>query len=358
MIRVLSRRSNDVSYFTDDRAQEIEGLRDGGPGWWLRGDGDLSDPRSVSRVLQTTERSSVLGYDIVVAAPRPTSILLAVDAEHGAGVVAAHRASVTAAIEYLEEHALVVRDRRGGEDRDVAGRWTGIVGFTHGVNRHGEPHLHDHVLVGAAPEASRNVLDSRGLFAHLVAADALYRTSLRHELSERTPWTAWRSFEGVERVVGLDEGYRALWGGHHADRGEKLHWRRRDAVDQWRSDRARFDALGVIEPPARHRSTLDEHGFAGALEGNHNVARRHVITAWSNAARFGQSAASVERAVDALYPALAGARGVREPSISVREARMTAQVRERGARPLETPDLERWRQRSRDEPRSRSDRSR
>jgi hypothetical protein len=55
---------------------------------------------------------------------------------------------------------------------------------------------------------------------------------------------------------------------------------------------------------------------------------------------------------------LAGARGVREPLISVREARMTAQVREHGARPLETPDLERWRQRSRDEPRSRSDRSR
>ncbi len=103
-----------------------------------------------------------------------------------------------------------------------------------------------------------------------------------------TPWTAWRSFEGVERVVGLDEGYRALWGGHHADRGEKLQWRRRDAIDQWRDDRGRFDALGIVEPPGRHRSTLDEHGFAGALEGRNDVARRHVIAAWSNAARFGQ----------------------------------------------------------------------
>ena len=138
---------------------------------------------SVGAVLRTSERSSVLGYDIVVAAPRPASILLALDAEHGAGVVAAHRASVASAIDYLEEHALVVRDRRGGEDRDLAGRWTGVVGFTHGVNRHGEPHLHDHVLVGALPEGSRNVLDSRGLFAHLEAADALYRTSLRHELA-------------------------------------------------------------------------------------------------------------------------------------------------------------------------------
>jgi len=358
VIRVLSRRSNDVSYFTNDRALEIEGLREGEPGWWLRGAGDARDPRSVSEVLRTSERSSVLGYDIVVAAPRPTSILLAIDPQHGSGVVAAHRASVAAAIDYLEEHALVVRDRSGGEDRDLAGRWSGVVGFTHGVNRHGEPHLHDHVLVGALPEASRSVLDSRGLFAHLIAADALYRTSLRHEISERTPWSAWRSFDGIEHVVGLDEGYRALWGGHHPDRGEKLHWRRRDAIERWDDDRQRFDPVGLIDPQTRHRSTLDEHGFASALEGRNDDARRHVIAAWSNAARFGQSPVALTGAVDSLYPELTGARGVREPFISVREARMIALVRDRGARPLESRDLERWRQRSRDESRSRSERSR
>lgn len=358
MIRVLPRRSNDVRYFTDDRALEIEGFREGGPGWWLRGTGDVGDPRCVADVLRTTERSRVLGYDIVVAAPRPTSILLAIDGEHGAGVVSAHRASVKAAVDYLEEHALVVRDRRGGEDRDHAGRWTGIVSFTHGVNRHGEPHLHDHVLVGALPEGSRTVLDSRGLFAHLNAADALYRASLRHELAERTTWSAWRSFEGIEHVAGLDEGYRALWGGHHADRGEKLHWRREDATERWSQDRSRFESMGVVDPPSRHRSTLDEHAFAGSLEGRYDVARRHLITAWSNATRFGQHPAAVTRAIDSLYPGLSGARGVREPSISVREARMTQQVRQRGARPLESPDLELWRQRSRDEPRSRSERSR
>ena len=358
MIRILTRRTNDVRYFTEDRALEIEGLREGGPGWWLRGAGDVSDPRAVASVLRTTERSAVLGYDIVVAAPRPTSILLAMDPDHAPGVVSAHRASVKAAVDYLEEHALVVRDRRAGEDRDHAGRWTGIVSFTHGVNRHGEPHLHDHVLVGARPEGSRTVLDSRGLFAHLGAADALYRASLRHELGERTAWSAWRSFEGVEHVVGLDEGYRALWGGHHADRGEKLQWRRRDAVEQWREDRTRFESLGVVEPPRRHGTTLDEHAFAGSFEGRYDVARRDLITAWSNAARFGQHPTAVSRAIDSLYPGLSGARGVREPSISVREARMIDHVRQRGARPLESPELELWRQRSRDEPRSRSERSR
>ncbi len=357
MFRVLARRSNDVTYFTNDAASEIDGLRDGGPGWWLRGDGDARDPRDVAHVLHTTERSSIVGYDIVVAAPRPISILLALDPEHGPGVVRAHRDSVRSAIHYLEEHALVVRNRQHGEDRDDAGKWSSIVSFTHGVNRHGEPHLHDHVLVGARPHDARSVLDSRGLYAHLRAADALYRASLRHELAERTPWSAWRSFQGVEHVVGLDEGYRALWGGHHVQRGEKLHWDRGEAVSTWRDDRRRYVAQGELEAPVR-RDTLDEHRFAGALEGRPDVARRHVVEAWGNAARFGQDAVALSRAIDALYPDLTGARGVREPVISVREARMTALVRERGERPLQGRSLEEWRQRSRDRSTERSDRSR
>ncbi|HEY5437719.1 MAG TPA: relaxase domain-containing protein, partial [Acidimicrobiales bacterium] len=137
MIRVVARRSNDVSYFTNDPALELDGLRDGGAGWWLRGRGDTTDSRDVGGVLGTTERSAVQGYDIIVAAPRPISILVAVDPDHGAGVVAAHRESVSAAVAYLEEHSLVVRDRRDGGDRDESGRWRSIVSFTHGVNRHG-----------------------------------------------------------------------------------------------------------------------------------------------------------------------------------------------------------------------------
>jgi hypothetical protein len=357
MFRVLARRSNDVTYFTNDAALEIDGLREGGPGWWLRGDGDTQDPRDVASVLRTTERSGVQGYDIVVAAPRPISILLAFDPEHGAGVVSAHRDSVGAAIGYLEEHALVVRNRQGGEDRDEAGQWTDIVSFTHGVNRHGEPHLHDHVLVGAQPDGARTVLDSRGLFAHLRAADALYRASLRHELAEQTPWSAWRSFQGIEHVVGLDEGYRALWGGHHQQRGEKLQWDRDETIAHWRDDRERFASQGEVTPPSPRR-TLDEHRFAGALEGRPDVARRHVVEAWSNAARFGQNATTLARSIDALYPDLAGARGVREPVISVRDARMTALVRERGERPLQERALEEWHQRSRDRSSERSERSR
>ena len=358
MLRVLARRSNDVSYFTNDEANEIAGPRQGPAGWWLRGEGDTTSVRDVADVLQTTERSAVRGYDLIVAAPRPISILLVVDPSHADGVVDAHRTSVRASLSYLEEHALVVRERRDGLDRDEAGRWNSVVSFTHGVNRHGEPHLHDHVLVGARPEGSRTVLDSRGLYAHLRAADAVYRASLRHELGQRTPWAAWRSFEGIEHVVGLDEGYRALWSGHHRERGEKLHWERRDAVSSWSDDLQRFESHGIKTAPLERRAHLDEHGFASALEGRHDVGRRHVVEAWANAATFGQDARELSRAVAALFPSLEGSRGVREPTIPIREARMIAQVRTHGPRPIGERELEQWRQRSRELSRERSERSR
>jgi len=357
MLRVLVRRSRDVDYFTLDAARELDGLRDGGPGWWLRGDGDTRDASVVERVLTGAPRSNVDGYDIVIAAPRPISVLLAVDPDHGAGVVAAHRHSVRASIEYLERHALIVRDRRGGHDLDRGGSWERIVGFTHGLNRHGEPHLHDHVLVGARPSGATSVLDSRCLYAHARAADALYRGSLRRQLAVRTPWRAWRSFDGVEHVAGLDEGYRALWSGHHATRGDKLHWSRRTTLAAWNADVRRFDVAGVVDSPREVR-VVDEHRFAGAFEGRDVVARRHVIDAWANAVVFGQDASDTARCVDAMYPALGDGRGVREATIGVRDARLVALVRERGPRPVDADELDRWRRGARSVSRSVIDHSR
>lgn len=358
MLRIFVRRSNDVSYFTDDLARELEGVRDGGPGWWLRGGGDARDPQDVSRVLRTSSRSTVLGYDMVIAAPRPLSIIIAIDPASAPGVIDAHRASVRATVDYLEDHALVVRDRRDGGDRDNTGRWKEVVSFTHGLNRHGEPHLHDHVLVGARPAQATNVLDSRALFAHVPAGDAIYRANLRYELAQRTSWSSWRSFEGVEHVRGLDEGFRSLWGGHHRDRGEKLRWTREDTIIHWTRDLERWGPETIVTAPQREPGLLDEHAFGASLEGRVDVARRHVVTAWADAATFGTPGKELALAVDNLYPQLNGARGVREPTMGVGEVRMIAQVRERGARPLDPTGLRSWRQRERELDRSRSERSR
>ena len=347
VLRIIPRRSNDVGYFTNDRSLELEGLTNG-PGWWIRGSGDTRDPGDVARVLETTRRAEVRGYDLVFAAPRAISILVAIDPLHAPDVIDAHRRSVASSIEYLEERAVVVRDRRAGNDIDGPGRWSSIVSFTHGVNRHGEPHLHDHVLVGARTFEARSVLDSRSLFVHARAADALYRSSLRHDVAESTPWATWRSFGGVEHVVGLDEGYRVLWGGHFADRGEKKLWRREEIVDRWRDDMGHFVAHGQVRAPSQERARLDEHAFGASLEGSREITRRHLVFAWANAANYGVRSEEVMRSIDELFPSLRASRGVREQSIGVREARMTGLVRERGARPLASREIDDWRQRSRE----------
>ena len=357
MLRVMVRRSRDVSYLTNDAALEIGGLRDGPAQWWVRGGGEgaLDDPQGV---LTTSERSKVVGYDLVIAAPRPVSVLVALDPDHAPAVIEAHRRAVGECLTYLEERALVVRMRRGGEDRDLTGHWRDVVAFTHGVNRHGEPHVHDHVLVGARPEGAPGVLDSRALFAHALAADALYRSSLRAGVARSTPYQPWRSFEGVEHVAGLDEGYRVLWGGHHGDRGEKRHWSREDIRRRWDQDLTRFEEHGARGVPPRSTRYLDEHAFRAALEGRSTISRRHVVEAWANAATFGRSALDVTASIDELYPSLHAARGVHESSLSLRDARMIAPTIERGPRPLDPLEIASWRHRSLERSRERVGRSR
>jgi hypothetical protein len=82
------------------------------------------------------------------------------------------------------------------------------------------------------------------------------------------------------------------------------------------------------------------------------------VTAWADAAVYGQSARDVTQSLDDLYPALRDARGVREPSLGLAEARMIGPVRERGPRPLAPRELARWTQRSREREISLSGRSR
>ncbi len=358
MVRVMPRRSRDVSYLHDDQALEIDGLRHGPAPWWLRGEGDVGRSDDVASVLTTSERSRIVGYDLIVAAPRLLSVLLALDTLHAPAVVDAHRLAVADVLNYLEQRALVVRDRRDGQDNEVSARWEQVVSFTHGVNRHGEPHLHDHVLVGARPAGSANVLDSRALFAHASTADALYRSSLRAGVARATPYVPWRSFDGVEHVAGLDEGYRVLWGGHFSERGPKRHWTREEMRASWASDLSRFEEHGVVTPPQRTPDLLDEHVFGAAFEGRTAIVRRHVVEAWAHAATFGQSAAQVEASVNALYPDLRDSRGVHEVSVNLRDARMIAMTREHGPRPLEVTALDSWRQRSRERSRDGVGRSR
>jgi hypothetical protein len=329
VIRVFVRRDPDISYLRHDRALEIGPARDGPATWWPLGQGD--DARDVLG----DRRGGVIGYDLVVAAPRPASSLLAVGTpDEQRAVVAAHRRAVRDAIGYLDERAVVVRRQVLGDVDEVPARWRHAAGFTHGVNRSGEPHLHDHVLVASRVGASR-ALDSSALFTHLGAADALYRASLRHGITTTTDRAAWRSLRGGEHVAGVDEGVRSLWPGRANDRGDKLEWSRDDAVAAWTRDFARYEPGPSVPVPTRARDRVDEHAFAAAFEGASRIRRPDLVTAWADAATFGASRASVESSLAHWYPELDRERGRGSVDVTRTRARMLGHVREFGPRSLE-----------------------
>jgi len=349
MIRFIARHSLDASYYVADRSLELDGVRPGSPGYWIRGSGPI-DSSVLERSWQSPQRAKIVGYDLIVAAPRTVSALLALgEIEEQRQLVTDHRESVRSAIDYIEARGLVVNTTMAGESIEQRGRWSSIVAFTHGVNRIGEPHLHDHVLVGALPHYRSRVLNRQALSAHLLAADAIYRAELRFRINRHGVRGAWRTFGGIDLVQGVDEGHRALWPGDRTWGAQKASWTRPGIVDKWRSDLLRFEKIQMREPPVRTAS-INEQVFGAHFEGSISVSRRDLIAATANAASSGILRSSVESFVDFHYPDLAADRGLTEKRIGITHARQSALVRERGPRPLEIEDAIRWRQR--DRPRS------
>ena len=346
MIRIIPRRSLDASYYAGDKSMELDGVRSGPPGYWIRGSGPI-DSSVLERTWRRSQRATIVGYDLVVAAPRTVSALLALgEVEEQRQLVVDHRASVAAAVHYLEDRALVVNTAMAGESLEQRGRWASIVAFTHGVNRIGEPHLHDHVLVGALPHHRARALNRQALSAHLLAADAIYRSEFRFRINQHGVRRAWRTFGGIDMVQGVDEGHRALWPGDRTWGIQKESWSRAGIVNKWESDLLRFEKIHMQEPPTRTDS-INEQIFGAHFEGAISVARRDLVAATANGASSGLPGDGVQAFVDIHYPELVADRGLTEGRIGVREARRSALVRERGPRLLEIQDGGRWHQRER-----------
>jgi len=319
MIRVYARTRANPQYFTRDPAAELEGVRSGPAGRWVRGSSPL-DEAAVAGVFASHLRSATVGYDLVIAAPRPVSILVALDERQAPAIVSAHQRAVTSAIDYLEHRGVVVRERRFGETWEEPAQWRSIVAFTHGVNRHGEPHLHDHVLVGAHTVGATTTLDGRALRAHALTADSLYRAHLRDDIGRTTSWQPWRSFSGAELVAGLDEGYRALWGGHFDDRPGKTVWTRETIRERWEGDLERYLPLTEVPMPAIGPQVLDAHRFSAHLSERTSLHRRDIVAALAEATPRGLDAALAQRRIDEWYPELRDERGLREAVVTPRRA--------------------------------------
>lgn len=348
MIRLYPRRTTDVAYYLNDPGLELDGVRRGGPGRFLLGEGDPTSEVSVRSVLQGTPRGAIQGYDLVVAAPRALSILLAVGTEREQRVlVEAHQHSVADAFSYLQDRGLCVVSRRGGDPAEFPATIDRAVSFTHGINRAGEPHLHDHLIIPARDEGTGLALASRSLYVHLEAADALYRAQLRHSVSQLPDRVAWRSFRGGEFVSGISEGHRALWPGRNGRGLEKRYDDAKTIRATWERDLQRLDPIAQLDPPRRSRTLLDEHTFGAVVDVHAAPRRRDVVRAVAHAAIFGATARDLTRLVDYCYPELRGERGLYEATLSKERARLSELVRAHGPRPLDVEALVAWRHRER-----------
>jgi conjugative relaxase-like TrwC/TraI family protein len=303
-----------------------------------------------------SDRATVGGYDLTFSAPKSASVLFGLGGEEVAQeVLAAHRAAVHGALEYVEGHSLSAR-RGSGEERQVVPTSGMVAGaFTHGVNRNLDPHLHTHVVVAnmVHGEDSRwSACDQRGLWAHKQAAGAVYGSHLRGALSA-TLGLRWEAGpDGRAEVVGVSpmllgefssrsadiRRHMAAWGSHSA-RGAQVAWavtrppktpgitlgqlrpawERRAlgvgessagvaALVERRGERlGEHRVAGPAQWPAQwsgERPALDEHRFQSSLSTTADGAarRRDVVEGFSVAAINGAPASNVERLTDLWVP--------------------------------------------------------
>lgn len=132
-------------------------------------------------------RVKVCGFDLTFAAPKSVSILHGLaDADVADTVRIAHERAVAAAMGYVEGRAVAVRRRVDGGKAVPVPSATVAAQFVHLTSRALDPHLHSHVVLanlGRASDSSWSALDARGVYAHRAAADSLYHSQLRHELT-------------------------------------------------------------------------------------------------------------------------------------------------------------------------------
>jgi len=217
-------------YYTAQVAEGAEDYYAGkgeAEGYWL-GDGaeDLGlqgkvDPNQLASLLTGNDpatglplglrtvpgRGPVPGFDLTFSAPKSVSLTWALGGPPAATEVAeAHRASVDAALNYMQRHACLTRRGAGGHEF-LRGRGFIAAAFQHRSSRAGDPQLHTHVLVANAtrgPDGRFTRLYHPAIYDHAKTAGYIYEAHLRDELTRRlgVRWGEVRN--GIAEIEGFD----------------------------------------------------------------------------------------------------------------------------------------------------------
>jgi conjugative relaxase-like TrwC/TraI family protein len=307
------------------------------------------DPVTGSGLRSSRGDRPVSGFDLTFCAPKSVSVLhLLAPAELGAAAGAAHRQAVDDAVEYLERQGHGVRRVRSGEVHHLG--TTGVVaaGFVHRTSRALDPHLHTHLVAANVAQGVDGIwssIDSRRLFLHRRATQAVYGASLRHHLTGAAGVTWGQSTQGRWEVDGVDPVLCRLFSQRTASIDEHAHraggrrsvQRRRVAffsdrpdkelggtVDglraSWRRRTAAFglDAEDLIRvvgraqlTPARSGvdPTMLDAGLGHLAATRTQVSARDLVATVADAAPWGLAAGVPERAATVLgatQPKVAG----------------------------------------------------
>jgi conjugative relaxase-like TrwC/TraI family protein len=152
-------------------------------------------------------RGPVPGFDLTFSAPKSVSLAWAFGGEGaGAEVVEAHRASVAAALDYIEREACWTRRGHGGREFVHSNGFIAAA-YRHRSSRAGDPQLHTHVLVANAtrgPDGRWTRLYHPAIYDHAKTAGYIYEANLRHELTRRLG-VRWREVaNGIAEIEGFD----------------------------------------------------------------------------------------------------------------------------------------------------------
>jgi conjugative relaxase-like TrwC/TraI family protein len=135
------------------------------------------------------KRGPVAAFDLVLRQPASVSLLRALGDDATVAMIdASHDVAVADVLAWLEDEAIVVYSGPGSIrwERPVGGLV--VARFRHHDSRHRMPLLHDHLVVSVKvlrADGTWGHLDSRRLYAHAVAAGALYNQPVLEEVCER-----------------------------------------------------------------------------------------------------------------------------------------------------------------------------
>jgi conjugative relaxase-like TrwC/TraI family protein len=304
---------------------------------------------------------SVAGYDLTFCAPKSVSVLhLLAPAELATAVGAGHHAAVAEAADYLGRTSVGVRRAHHGHVAFLSSTGAVAGAFLHRTSRALDPHLHTHLVVANVAlgvDGTWSAVDSRRLFSHLGAAQAIYHARLRLELCDRAgvgwdvPPTGLGDVVGVDRRLcrlfsqrsaAMDEFRFVRDGGRHrADRSEgAFHATRPDKdrsvtvdalIGEWRDRAARFgfdlgELVRVVGLPVdgRDRPAIDERRVRDRLHrlatGRSSLTRQDLVAVVATSAPDGATA----RVIESVATALGRGAGPRGPAAGSGQARWPA----------------------------------